>query len=195
MKVLVVYSHPVPESFCAALRDTVVDTLKAKGHEVRLTDLYAEDFDPRLGCQERRDYHTEGKNLTYVPEHIANIQWADALIFVFPTWWYGLPAMLKGWLDRVFVPGVSFTMPKGQMPVMPALTNVKLVGGITTCGSPWWWMKIVGEPHRRTLLRGIRGACHPRCKTLWMAHYRMDSSTPESRKSYLVRVRERLSRL
>lgn len=195
MKLLIVYSHPVPESFNAAVRDTALEALKRGGHEVRLIDLHAEGFDPVMSAGERRDYHSEGLNETPVRDHIAQIRWAEGLVFIYPTWWYGLPAMLKGWLDRVWVPHVTFTLPAGSEPLRANMTNIRLLAGITTCGAPWWWTKVVGEPGRKTILRGIRAICHRRCRTFWLAHYKMDESTPETRAAFLARVRARLARL
>lgn len=195
MNVLVVYCHPDPESFNASIRDTVVDALRQAGHQVRLLDLYADGFDPIMGCEERRAYHTKKINEIPVADHLALIRQADGLLFVYPTWWYGLPAMLKGWLDRVWVPHVTFSMPENGQPVRPLMTHIRFLGGITTCGAPWWWTKFVGEPGRRTILRGIRALCAKRCRTLWLAHYKMDSSTPKSRKAFLARVRRTLARV
>ncbi|MEO8135214.1 MAG: NAD(P)H-dependent oxidoreductase, partial [Betaproteobacteria bacterium] len=97
MRCLLVYSHPVERSYCAALRDRAVKALVAAGHEVRVLDLYAENFDPVMSRQERIDYHTPAVNEQPVASHLRLVKWAQALIFVYPTWWYGLPAMLKGW--------------------------------------------------------------------------------------------------
>lgn len=195
MNVLVVYCHPDPESFNAAIRDTVVDALRQAGHQVRLLDLYADGFDPIMGCEERRAYHTKETNEAPVADHLAMIRQTDGLLFVYPTWWYGLPAMLKGWLDRVWVPHVTFSMPEDGQPIRPLMTHIRFLGGITTCGAPWWWTKFVGEPGRRTILRGIRALCAKRCRTLWLAHYKMDSSTPESRTAFLARLRRTLARV
>ena len=195
MKLLVVYCHPVPESFTAAVRDTAMDALAQVGHEVRLIDLYAEGFAAAMGPQEWKDYLTEGTNEFPVTDHIERIRWAEGIVFVFPTWWYGLPALLKGWLDRVWVPHVTFTLPTGNEPLRANMTNIRLLAGITTCGAPWWWTKVVGEPGRKTIVRGIRAICHRRCRTLWMAHYKMDVSTPASRAAYLAKVRRRMERI
>ena len=195
MKLLVVYSHPVPESFNAAIRDAALETLRQNGHDVKLLDLYAEDFDPIMCAQERRDYHTEGLNEDPVKAHIELIRWAEGMLFVYPTWWYGLPAMLKGWLDRVWVPHVTFTMPVDNQPIRPLMTHVRFLGVITTCGAPWWWSKVVGEPGRRTILRGIKALCAKGCRTFWMAHYKMDASTDESRRAFLATLKNRLGRV
>ena len=193
MKVLVVYCHPVPESFGAAVRDTALETLVKAGHELRLIDLYAENFNPVMCCEERRTYNDRAPDDPALLPHIDAIRWAEALLFVYPTWWYGLPAMLKGWLDRVWATDVAFALsPEGK--VMPLMTHIRKIGIVTTCGASWWLSHLIGHPGRKTILRGIRALCGVRCRTLFMAHYRMDSSTPESRAAYLARVRKRLAR-
>ncbi|MBB3931598.1 putative NADPH-quinone reductase [Kaistia hirudinis] len=196
MRALVVYAHPVPESFGAAVRDTVVAALGEAGHDVRLVDLNAIGFNPVMSADERRHHFDQGVNEVPVADQIEHIKWCEMLVFVYPTWWYGLPAILKGWLDRVWVPHVAFLMPahEGQN-IRPAMQHIRRIVVVTTCGANWWLSKWVGEPGRRTLLRGIRTLAHPLCKTLYLAHYKMDSSTPESRARYLTKVRKRLARL
>lgn len=195
MRALVVYAHPVPESFGAALRDTVVEALKAGGHEVRLVDLYAIGFDPVMGADERRHYHDAGINEIPVQDQLAHIRWCEMLVFVYPTWWYGLPAILKGWLDRVWVPHVAFIMPSGDQGIRPNMQHIRRIVAVTSCGATWWLSKWVGEPGRRTLLRGIRTLCHPLCRTTYMALYKMDTVSAERRGRYLERVRRRIMRL
>jgi len=194
MRVLVVYCHPCEESFNRAIRDVAIRSLEEAGNEVRLLDLYAIGFDPAMGPDERREYHTPHANELPVAEHLEMVQWAEVLFFVYPTWWFGLPAMLKGWCDRVFVPHSTFVMPTDSQPMGPKLTNIRNLTIVTTCGATWWVSKLVGEPGRRTILRGLRWLCHPKCKTNYLAHYKMDTSTPPSRARFLSRV-EQLARL
>ncbi|HEY0796111.1 MAG TPA: NAD(P)H-dependent oxidoreductase [Acidisarcina sp.] len=117
MKVLIVHAHHEPKSFCSALYRRAVDTLTAAGHEVVTSDLYAMDFDP---VSDRRNFttvadpaylkqQTEEKRATdeagFAPvleAEIAKLEACDLLIFTFPLWWFGMPAILKGWVDRVF---------------------------------------------------------------------------------------------
>ena len=110
MRVLVVYCHPVPDSFCAAVRDAAMAAIRAKGGEVRLIDLYAERFDPVMPAEERRTYNDGAPADPALEPHIEQLQWAEAILFVYPTWWYGLPAMLKGWFDRVWAKDVAFAL-------------------------------------------------------------------------------------
>ncbi len=136
MRMLVIYCHPCPESFTAAIRDKAMAALAAAGHEVRLIDLHAEDFDPVMRAEERRAYHTAGVNEAPVAAHLDALRWCEGLLFVYPTWWYGLPAMLKGWLDRVWIPHATFTMPEGGKPIGRVLTNIRFIGVVSTLGSP-----------------------------------------------------------
>lgn len=194
MRVLVVYCHPVPDSFCAALRDTAVETFRSRGDEVRLIDLHAEGFDPVMPADERRAYNDGPPSDQRLLEHGAQLKWAQAVLFVYPTWWYGLPAMLKGWLDRVWATGIAFTLPPDGGRIVSLIDNIGRIGIVTTCGAPWWWSVLIGQPGRKTILRGIRALCAPRTRTIYLAHYDMDRSTPASRAAYLDKVRARLER-
>jgi putative NADPH-quinone reductase len=194
MRCLVVYCHPVPESFCAALRDAAVETLKVRGWEVRLLDLYAERFDPVLSTDERRSYHEHAPADPALAPHIESLKWAEAILFVYPTWWYGLPAMLKGWLDRVWATDVVFRLPPDGGRIVSLIPHVKKIGVVTTCGAPWLWSWLIGQPGRKTILRGMRALCAPRSRSLYLAHYDMDRSTPASRAAYLAQVRAKLAK-
>ena len=195
MRALVVYCHPSPGRFTAAVRDAVLDRLAQAGAEVRLHDLYAGDFRPVLTRAEWEGYQNCPANRAAVATEVADLQWCDTLIFVYPTWWYGLPAMLKGWLERVMLPDVAFIMPAtAKATIRPGLTQVTRLGVFTTCGASWWLTRLVGAPGRRTILRGLRLICAPRCRTVFAAHYLMDSSTPASRTRHLARVRHKADR-
>lgn len=188
MRVLVVYAHPCGESFNAAVRDRLVAALGEAGNEVQVADLYAEDFDPVMGADERRGYHTRGDNEAPVGAELERLRWCEALVFVYPTWWFGPPAILKGWLDRVFVPHATFTMPTETERPSGQLTNIVEIAVVTTCGATWLVSKLVGEPGRRTILRGIGGLCAPGGRRRYLALYRMDTVSRGRRAHFLQRV-------
>lgn len=195
MRALVVYCHPREVSFTAAVRDTVLDRLRDAGAETRLIDLYAEGFDPVLSADEHAGYETDD-NVAPVAAHVEALRWCDTLIFVYPTWWYGQPAMLKGWLDRVLLPGVAFLMPDAQnADIRPGLTHVTRLAVFTTCGASWWLTRFIGAPGRRTILRGVRLLCARRCRTAFAAHYLMDSAPRDSLSRHLARVERAVDRL
>ncbi|MEJ8473163.1 NAD(P)H-dependent oxidoreductase [Roseibium algae] len=193
MRALVVYCHPCPESFNAGVLETAVTTLEAAGHEVRLRDLYKEDFAPAMSAEERRGYHDIDDNVKPVQKYVDDICWCEMIVFVYPTWWFGLPAMLKGWFDRVWVPHVTFTVPTATQGMKPNMQHIKRIAVVTTCGATWWVSKLIGEPGRKTIMRGMRALCAPVCKTLYIAHYKMDTSTDQTRARYLAKVKKRLS--
>jgi putative NADPH-quinone reductase len=196
MRLLVIHAHPVPESFNGALCKVAVDTARAQGHEVQLIDLYAEGFNPVMSAEERRAYQDDGPPPPDVAPHIAALQWAEGLIFVYPTWWYAQPAMLKGWMDRVWRPGVTFTVPSPGAPMRPALTNIRLIGVITTFGAPWWlWTFVMGAPGRRMILRGLRLCTAKRTKTFWLGLHEMDTCDAQRRDAFVARVAARIRRI
>ncbi|WP_144300025.1 NAD(P)H-dependent oxidoreductase [Elioraea rosea] len=172
MRVLVVHCHPREDSFCAGLRDAVLAGLGRAGHEADLLDLYAERFEPALSAEERGRYHDESENLRGIEDHVARLKAADALVLVHPTWWYGMPAMLKGWFDRVWVPGVAFRLGPGA--IEPMLTNIRRIAVVTTYGSPRWLLWIIGHPDRKLIGRALRRLCARGCRLEWHAQHRMD---------------------
>ena len=195
-RALVVYCHPKEGSFTSAIRDTVLARLAARGAEVRVTDLYARAFDPTLSLAEWEGYLDTPHNRKVVASDVEDLQWADTLIFVYPTWWYALPAVLKGWLDRTLLPDVAFLMPEGaNRTIRPGLTHITRLGVFTTCGASWWLTAFVGSPGKRILTRGVGLLCAPRRRTVFAAHYLMDSSTRATRARHLARVAVKTDRL
>ncbi|MGB3553630.1 MAG: NAD(P)H-dependent oxidoreductase [Jannaschia sp.] len=195
MRALVVFCHPKEDSFTGEVLRVIRSRLDAAGAEHRVRDLYRSNFSPVLTARELDTYLDEDANTDPVAQDVSDLRWADTLIFVYPTWWYGLPAMLKGWLDRVMVPGVAFVMPKDGADIAPGLTNITRMGVFTTCGASRWLTAFVGAPGRRTLTRGVRAICARRCRTVFAAHYLMDSSTQASRSAHLDRVAAKIDRL
>ena len=196
MRALVLYCHPSPESFTSAVRDVVLARLSELGAETRMHDLYGEGFDPVLSRLALSEYADETRNKIGVQAASRDLLWCDTLIFIYPTWWYGLPAMLKGWLDRVMLPGVAFHLPQAPSSLLrPGLQNVCRIGVFTTCGSPWWVMWLVGQPGRRTLLRGVGILCARRKRTLYAALYGTDSAGVAKLDRHLRCVRRSVDKL
>lgn len=192
MKTLVLYAHPCPESFNAAVHQTVVDTLKARGWEVDDCDLNAEGFSPVLTEAERRGYHDIPDNIEPVQDYVSRLKKAEALVMVFPVWNFGYPAILKGFLDRVFLPDVSFRLQDGG--VRPGLTNIKRLAACTTYGGTRWRAMMNGDPPRRNITRAVRYACGwP--TTRYVPLYDMNNNGPEVLKGHLARVASEMQRL
>lgn len=123
MKILLVFAHPEPGSLNAALRDVAVRELEVQGHQVRVSDLYADGWKSEV---DRADFPSLAPGERLIPvaaskkafeadaltddvkAEIEKLLWADALILQFPLWWFGMPAILKGWVDRVFAYGFAY---------------------------------------------------------------------------------------
>jgi len=190
MRVLLVYCHPVESSFNAAVRDRVLASLAARGDEVDLLDLYREGFDPVMSAAERISYLTQTElNAAAARRHVDALRRAEGLVFVFPTWFYGPPAMLKGWFERTWLPGETFTVAtrKGER-AGARMQHIRWLCCITTSGSPWWWLKLMGDPCRRLFLRGLRALFARRCKVQWLQLYSMNNTTDADRRRFLDRV-------
>jgi len=186
MKILVLYAHPVETSFNAALHRLIVERLTAGGHAVDDCDLHAEDFDPRLTRAERLAYHDPRGPHDCVDPYVRRLLAAEALVLSFPVWNYGFPAILKGFFDRVFLPGVSFRMVDGK--AMPSLHNICKVAAVTTYGGSWFRAALMGNPSKKLVSRMLRATVKPGASVSYMAHYSMNLSTQESREKFMVKV-------
>ena len=191
MRVLVVYCHPRPDSFGAALRDAALQGLEGGGHEVEVLDLYARGFDPVLSAEQRRLYFDEEHNQAGIEDQVAALCRAEGLLLVYPTWWLGMPAMLKGWFDRVWLPGVAFKLGGAQV-LQPLLTSIRRIGVVTTYGSPAWLLWWSGWPDRRVVKRGLRPLCAKACRIDWIGLTGMDATSDKRRKRFLSDVTTKL---
>ncbi len=197
VRILVIFCHPSTESYGAALYELACRTLRASGHELRCHDLYREGFDPVLSTEEWENYLTGTDTIiARNPEHVDDVQWAEGLVVIYPTWYYGAPAMLKGWLERVWLPGVTFEVSDGKhRRPKPKMSQIRLFVGITTSGSPWWWIMLIRDPGRSLWTRGLRLLFSRRCKVVWQQLYNMNHTSDADRASFLKQVERRLKAL
>jgi NAD(P)H dehydrogenase (quinone) len=199
VKALVVFAHPSAESFVGALRDAVIDELNRGGHEVRQRDLYEEGFSPVFTAYERTHHVGDlDVKLSVMPElrsHVEDLRWCDTLVLVYPTWWSAQPAILKGWIDRVFMNQVAWVLPEGAARISPLLTNVRRVVVVTTHGSSKLVNALQGESGKRIAFRSIRVMFHPRARTNWVGVYGLDSANDAERAHALIAVQTRLRRI
>ena len=186
MRVLVLYAHPVETSFSAALHRATVEALTAAGYEVDDCDLYAEKFDPVMSRQERIDYHDEALNTKPVQGYVDRLRAAEALVICCPVWNYSYPAILKGFQDRVLVPGVSFTLVDGS--VWPNLQHIKKIAAVHTYGGSWFRTFFMGDAPRKAFKRTLRVLVSPWARTRYLALYDMNNASEEKRKAFLARV-------
>jgi NAD(P)H dehydrogenase (quinone) len=196
MSVLLVVAHPCADSYTHACAAAATRGLTRAGHTVHTIDLYADGFGASMSRDERLAYESEQPIIDpIVAAHAARLMRADTLVFVYPTWWSGLPAVLKGWLERVMVPGVGFTFDDRTRKIGPGLGHVRRIVGVSTYGSPWSYVKLMNDNGRRTLTRALRMSCGWRTRTTWLALYEMDTTDDETRRRHLDRIESRLAEL
>jgi putative NADPH-quinone reductase len=194
MRVLVLYAHPLADSFAAALHRAVVEALTQAGHEVDDCDLYATGFDPVMKPAERRAHNTPNPNFSAVENHVERLRAADAVVLCFPVWWYGMPAILKGYFDRVWVNGVAFHLHTGGK-IEPGLHRLRKLGVVATYGAPWWLIKLVlRDPVHGVIHTGIRGLCTRHVKTRFFAIYNIESKSSADTTRFLEKVRQGFAR-
>lgn len=189
-----VVAHPLPDSLTRASFRAVVETLEAAGHEVAPVDLYAMGFAPAMTAAERAGYHA-AYDASAVAELADLLGQAEGLIFCFPQWWYGMPAILKGYFDRVWAPGIAFAPDGAGAGIRSQLDHVRVFGAITSYGTPWWLARIaMGDPCRKVFMRAFKSLC-PNARGFWLPCYGADALTPEARAAFLERTRRKVAQI
>lgn len=190
---LVVVTHPRTESLTRAAFDRVVRGLQAAGHELRVIDLDAEAFDPRLTTFEREHHLGHPSDRPNLSEHVDALRWAQRIVLVYPTWFSGQPARLKGWFDRVWMNEVAFHLPEDGTRIKATLRNVRRLDVVTSHGSSRLVNFVQGNGGRLTVLRTMRIMCHPLCRTSFTALYEVDHRSPEEFEDWLDEVEQRFA--
>lgn len=199
MKAYVVFCHPQRDSFTGAEYDRVLAGLASAGHEVRTSDLYADGFQPELSLHDKTVHlvdHREHPELRPdILPYVEHLRWCDTLVLVYPTWWSGHPAMLKGWFDRVWVQGVAWELPEGANRIRPLLRNIHRIVSVTSHGSTKWVNAIEGETGKRLSHRAIRLACGLATRSTWIAFYKIDRRSRAECDAFLAKVERRVASL
>lgn len=192
---VLVSAHPCADSYTCAIAAAAKRGLESSGHHVTHLDLYPLDFVTAMTKAEHDAYKAqEPAPDAMAREHGDVVRNAQLLVFVYPTWWSGPPAVLKGWLERVLVPGVGFTFDAAGK-VSPGLTNVRRIVGISTYGSPWTYIKLVNDNGRRMLMRALRMVCGRHTGTTWLGLYSVDTTGTNERAAFLDRVEHAMAGL
>lgn len=195
MKCLVVIAHPLHDSLCSSLAKAAVDALTGAGHEVQVENLYAAGFAPALTAAERQSYYASEFHAADVQAQIARLQEAQALVLVFPTWWFGFPAILKGWFDRVWAPGHAYDHASDLGAIQPRLSRLRNALAITTLGSPWWVDRLVmWRPVRRILKTALLRTCAPACRFEMLSLYQAERLPEPKVRQFQARIVRALAR-
>ncbi len=172
MRALVVSCHPLENSLCAGLTAVVIEELEQAGADVFHVDLYDCGLDPVMPAGQRQTYFSGSCDVSGVEKQIEQLAQADLLALVFPVWWSGFPALLKGWFDRVWIPGVAYQDMGPTKPIKSGLVQLKKCIAVNTMGSPWWVDRFVlNQPLRKIVARGLIGPCTSGCKLRQLTLY------------------------
>lgn len=186
MRVLAILAHPLETSFAAALHRQVVATLRAGGHQVDDLDLYAEGFDPVMPRQTFVDYVDTAANQAGVRGYVERLRAAEALVLVFPVWQDGFPAIMKGFFDRLFVPGVAFKIDENRF--TPILHNIRRAAAVATYGAGRARMSLLGDPPRRFVKYNLGALIAPGSRCDYLASYDMNDTTPARRARFMAKA-------
>jgi len=186
MRILYLYCHPLPDSFHAAVRAAALAALRPAGHAIDLLDLYAEAFEPSLPAEELRQYRNPSRNQAGLASYVARLRSAEALVAQFPTWSFGAPAMLKGFLDRLFIPGVAIDL-SGDRP-RPILDNLRHIVGVVTYGQGRPAAARMGDPPRGIVTRFLPWFASAGAAVRYCALYGVDESTAAARHAFVAEV-------
>ncbi|NJM42926.1 MAG: NAD(P)H-dependent oxidoreductase [Brachymonas sp.] len=195
MKCLVVIAHPVDSSLCHALSRTAIEALENAGHEVTVEDLYRNEFRPALNASERQSYYSPKFDAHAIEQQVKRLLAAQAIVLVFPTWWFGFPAVLKGWFDRVWAPGIAYDHADNLGAIQPRLHQLQRALAITTLGSPGWvdrWM--MWQPIKRILKTALLGTCAPQCRFEMLSLYKAERLTPAQVEAFQKRIQKSLTK-
>ncbi len=205
---MLVHAHPDPiNSYSAAIASRVEYAAKEAGHEIRRISLYSANNDlktgypPKFTREEHQLQHAMGEDLDQrqlakeVKEHLRMLLWCDTLIFVYPTWWMNTPAAVKGFLDRTLVHDIAWSLPRPQADgtpastgLIPRLTNITQIVGVSTYGAPYSIVTLAGDNGRRMISNAIRPILSPTATVAWYGLYDMDNTTQEERVDFLVQL-------
>jgi NAD(P)H dehydrogenase (quinone) len=208
-KVLIVHAHPsAAHSFSSEILKTSVESLLSQGNEVKIVNPADGSFNPLLTEIEHRNrYNSDFPHSANLKQHFETLKWADKILFIYPTWWNGTPAGLKGYIDRVFAANVAYKPPEDEIfngketrfskllkrrPSIEPLLETQKIGVITTYGGPFWQTLYGGDLGRRLLCRIIpMGCCKSSPEILFMKLHNVYESN-DRRISFLNKVSEKM---
>lgn len=186
MHTLVILAHPYPKSYCHALYHRVVQQLEQSGHTVDRLHLDAEGFDPVMRGADLAGYSRGQSADPAVSGYQKRIDAAEQLVFIFPIWWEVMPALLKGFVDKVFTNGWAYK--PSRYGVQGHLTHVQRAVVVTTMNTPKWAYRwLYGDAVQRALVRGTLRKCGVR-KVQWVALSPVTHATDSKRQAWLEQV-------
>jgi putative NADPH-quinone reductase len=187
LRILVVFAHPLETSFVSALHGRVLEILRGRGHIVDDLDLYGEKFDPVMSRDGLLHYVDTNANTCEVEGYVQRLRAAEALALVFPVWFDGLPAIMQGYFQRVFLPGVAVRIDEGGL-FHPNLQHIKRMAAVCAYGEGRRDVVAKGDPALRFVRDNIGALIDPKGRFEYLALYDMNFTAAARRATFLKRV-------
>ena len=195
MKTLIVYNHPYDGSYCHAILENAIAGIQDAGNEVDVIDLDKDGFNPVMSSADLLGFvkHTIVDEKS--KEYAERLKTADHLVFIFPIWWELMPALTKGFIDKVIFPGSAYEYTKNGMGMVSKLDNLKSTTVITTMNTPKLMYKLVyGDAVKKAMIKGtLKKAGFKNVK--WINFDMVKMSSDEKRKKWLEQVKEKMGAL
>lgn len=186
MKTTLIFAHPYHESFSKAILDRISKTLNESDKEFHIIDLYKDKFNPVLSEQELSNYSKGISTDPLVKKYQNMLLESNELIFIFPIWWYNVPAILKGFLDKVLLK--NFSWDEGKFGIVGKLTHIKQAAIISTMDTPNWYYKLLlHSPLKHSFQKGTLKGIGIK-KTKWFSHGMISSSSTKSRETFINKI-------
>ncbi len=193
MNCLVIVAHPLKNSLCGHLASEAITCLQERGYKVTVTNLYEAKFDAALSTEERTSYYSASYDAGGVSSEISQLKAAEMLVLIFPTWWFGFPAVLKGWFDRVWAPGHAYDHASDLGAIKPRLENLRETYVVTTLGSPWWVdYFVMWRPVYRTLRIALLGTCARQSSFKMLSLYKSEKASPVRVERFVRKIKKLL---
>lgn len=184
----IIYAHPYNGSFNNGILERVVKAHEDKGKKYQVIDLNKEEFNPVFTKEELALFSKGRSNYSKVLEYQEYIKNSDEVVFIFPIWWSSMPAILKGFLDKVLLVDFAYTM--GKSGLKGKLNQIKKSTVITSAEAPKWYIKYIIGSGLKDLLNGsIRGTGMAKAK--WLHIDFIKGSKEEKREKFLNKVEKR----
>jgi NAD(P)H dehydrogenase (quinone) len=187
LRILVVFAHPLETSFVSGLHARVVEILRTGGHIVDDLDLYAEKFDPIMSREGLLRYVDTNANTRDVDAYVERLRAAQALVLVFPVWFDGLPAIMQGYFQRVFLPGVAVRIDAEGL-FHPNLHHIKRMAAVCAYGEGRRDVFAKGDPPLRFVRDNIGALINPKGRFEYLALYDMNFAAAHRREAFMARV-------
>jgi len=191
MKVVIVFNHPYDGSYCNAILNSVTKGLQKANHEVDLIHLDKEAFNPVMTSGDLKAFVDRRAIDPKVIEYKERLEQADQLVFIFPIWWELMPAMTKGFIDKVIFPGVAYDYTKSGYGMVPLFKNIKSVTVITTMNTPRIFYRLIfGNAIKKALLTGTFWKTGYK-KRKWISFNMVKMVSDAKRKKWLEKLEKR----